>query len=168
MNLAINLIEHKHIVTTVAKAKALRGYVEPLITKAKDNTTHSRRLVFSQLKNKEAVSILFAEVAEKIATRPGGYTRVIKLEPRAGDAADMALIELVDFSVLNGATTETGKAAEAAGGKKRTRRGGSATKSSLTNPNVDPTKPKADHKKTTPKPGGSNAPKVRQRRTGDS
>ncbi len=166
MNLAINLIEHKHIVTTTAKAKALRIYVEPLITKAKSNTTHSRRLVFSLLKNKEAVSALFSEVAEKVASRPGGYTRIIKLEPRSGDAAEMALIELVDFSLLNGAQTSTEKAAEGAA-RKRTRRGGKAS----SNPNVDGGgKPKNENKRTSaPKPGGTNNPnKVRQRRSGDS
>jgi large subunit ribosomal protein L17 len=167
MNLAINLIEHKHIVTTTAKAKALRGYVEPLITKSKDNTTHSRRLVFSQLKNKEAVSTLFEEVAEKIATRAGGYTRIIKLEPRRGDAAEMALIELVDFSLLNGGETATEKGAEKAA-TKRTRRG---SKKASANPNIDGgAKPKVDIKKTSsPKQGGTNMPnKVRQRRSGDA
>jgi large subunit ribosomal protein L17 len=165
-NLASSLIEHKHIVTTTAKAKALRIYIEPLITKAKDNTTHSRRVVFSYLNSKEAVSALFSEVAEKVATRAGGYTRIIKLEPRAGDAAEMALIELVDFSLLNGGKTEAQKAAEATPGRKRTRRG--SNKNTPSNTNIDTTKPKADHKKSAPRPGGANAPKVRQRRSGDA
>lgn len=97
-NLAISLITHKRIFTTVAKAKALRIYVEPLITKSKDDSTHSRRVVFSYLQNKEAVSELFREVSQKIGDRPGGYTRIIKVGNRPGDAAEMAMIELVDFN----------------------------------------------------------------------
>ena len=97
-NLATSLILNKRIETTVAKAKALKMYVEPLITKSKDDTTHSRRTVFSYLKNKEAVTELFRTVAPKIADRPGGYTRVLKTGFRQGDGADMALIELVDFN----------------------------------------------------------------------
>ena len=97
-NMACSLIEHKRIETTVAKAKALKMYVEPLITKSKDDSTHSRRTVFSYLKNKEAVNELFRTVAPKIADRPGGYTRVLKTGFRQGDGADMALIELVDFN----------------------------------------------------------------------
>jgi large subunit ribosomal protein L17 len=100
-NMASSLILNKRITTTVAKAKALRKYVEPLLTKAKDDTTHSRRTVFSYLQNKESVKTLFAEVASKIAERPGGYTRIIKLsEVRMGDNAEMCLIELVDFNTL--------------------------------------------------------------------
>ena len=97
-NMATSLILHKRIQTTVAKAKALKMYVEPLITKSKEDTTHSRRVVFSYLKNKEAVTELFRTVAPKIADRPGGYTRVLKTGFRQGDGADMALIELVDFN----------------------------------------------------------------------
>ncbi len=97
-NMATSLILHKRIQTTVAKAKALKMYVEPLITKSKEDTTHSRRVVFSYLKNKEAVTELFRTVAPKIADRPGGYTRVLKTGFRLGDGADMALIELVDFN----------------------------------------------------------------------
>ena len=97
-NMANALILHKRIQTTVAKAKALKMYVEPLITKSKEDTTHSRRVVFSYLKNKEAVTELFRTVAPKIADRPGGYTRVLKTGFRQGDGADMALIELVDFN----------------------------------------------------------------------
>lgn len=116
-NLATSLILQKRITTTTAKAKALKTYIEPLITKSKEDTTHSRRIVFSYLKNKEAVTELFRTVAPKIADRPGGYTRVLKLGFRAGDAADMALIELVDFNeaALASAKKET---------KKTTRRGG--------------------------------------------
>src|SRR5213075_1941780 len=101
-NLACQLIEHKRIVTTVAKAKALRVYVEPLITKGKTNTTHQRRVVFSYLQDKEAITELFSTIAEKIAGRPGGYTRIIKLGARTGDNAEMALIELVDFNDIYG------------------------------------------------------------------
>ena len=97
-NMASSLIMHKRINTTVAKAKALKTYVEPLITKSKEDTTHSRRTVFSYLKNKEAVKELFSIIAPRIADRPGGYTRVLHTGFRQGDGADMALIELVDFN----------------------------------------------------------------------
>ena len=97
-NMASSLIMHKKIETTLAKAKALRTYVEPLITKSKEDTTHSRRVVFSYLKQKEAVSELFRTIAPKIADRPGGYTRILKLGFRKGDAAEMAMIEFVDFN----------------------------------------------------------------------
>jgi large subunit ribosomal protein L17 len=100
-NMASSLILNKRITTTVAKAKALRKYVEPLLTRAKDDTTHSRRTVFSYLQNKESVKTLFGEVASKIADRPGGYTRIIKMgDVRVGDNAEMCLIELVDFNTL--------------------------------------------------------------------
>ena len=97
-NMACSLIEHKRIKTTLAKAKALRVYVEPLITKSKDDTTHSRRTVFSYLKQKQAITELFSDVATKIADRPGGYTRILKLSNRLGDNAQMAFIELVDYN----------------------------------------------------------------------
>jgi large subunit ribosomal protein L17 len=120
--LASELIVHKRIVTTLAKAKALRTYVEPLITKTKKNAsqeqiTHQHRVVFSYLGKKEAVKELFTVVAPKVADRPGGYSRIIKLGARHGDNAEMAMIELVDFNELYGHTTE------AAGATKRTRRG---------------------------------------------
>ena len=114
-NMATSLILHKRIQTTVAKAKALKMYVEPLITKSKEDTTHSRRVVFSYLKNKEAVTELFRTIAPKIADRPGGYTRVLKTGFRQGDGADMALIELVDFN-------EAALAAAPKAAKKATRR----------------------------------------------
>ncbi len=117
-NMASSLILHKRITTTLAKAKALRTYVEPLITKSKSDTTHSRRTVFSYLKDKESVTILFREVAEKVATRPGGYTRIIKLGNRMGDNASMALIELVDYNTVY---TQSDDAKSA---KKATRRRG--------------------------------------------
>ena len=97
-NMACSLIEHKRIKTTLAKAKALRVYIDPLITKSKDDTTHSRRIVFSYLKQKEAITELFGDVAAKVAERPGGYTRILKLSNRLGDNAQMAFIELVDYN----------------------------------------------------------------------
>ncbi|MFM7014928.1 MAG: 50S ribosomal protein L17 [Bacteroidota bacterium] len=97
-NLAVSLITHKRIFTTVAKAKALRVFVEPIITKSKTDSTHSRRMVFADLQNKDAVSELFRTVATKVADRPGGYTRIIKIGNRPGDAAEMCMIELVDFN----------------------------------------------------------------------
>jgi large subunit ribosomal protein L17 len=121
-NMATSLILHKRITTTLAKAKALRVYVEPLLTKAKNDTTHSRRTVFSYLQDKDAVSILFREIAEKIANRPGGYTRIIKMENRLGDNAEMALIELVDYNTVYG--SDVAKAEK----KSTRRRGGSKAK----------------------------------------
>jgi len=123
-NLAIQLITHKRIVTTLAKAKSLRTFVEPLITKAKENTTHQRRVVFSYLQDKEAIVELFGTIAEKVAGRPGGYTRIIKLGARVGDNAETALIELVDFNEIYG--KGKGEAKEATG--KRTRRAGGSKK----------------------------------------
>lgn len=122
-NLAIQLIAHKRIVTTLAKAKSLRTYVEPLITKAKENTTHQRRVVFSYLQDKEAVHELFSTISEKVASRPGGYTRILKLGTRAGDNAELAMIELVDFNEVYG--KGKGEVKEPA---KRTRRAGGGKK----------------------------------------
>ena len=119
-NMAISLIMHKRITTTVAKAKELKKYVEPLVTKAKEDTTNSRRVVFSYLQNKEAIKELFGPVAQKVGDRPGGYTRIIKLGFRQGDAAQICFIELVDFdeAML--------KTAGAAKKTRRSRRGGKA------------------------------------------
>src|SRR5438874_3110076 len=117
-NLACQLIQHKRIVTTLAKAKALRVYVEPLITKSKQNTTHQRRIVFSYLQDKEAITELFSTISEKVGGRPGGYTRVIKLGTRPGDNAELAMIELVDFNEIYGKGKQERKE-----GAKRTRRG---------------------------------------------
>jgi large subunit ribosomal protein L17 len=122
-NLACQLIEHKRIVTTLAKAKALRVYVEPLVTKAKENSTHQRRVVFSYLQDKEAIKELFDVISAKVAGRPGGYTRIIKLGTRVGDNAEQALIELVDFNEVYG--KGTGAKAEPA---KKTRRSSSKKK----------------------------------------
>ena len=117
-NLACSLIEHKRITTTLAKAKALKKYVEPLITKAKNDTTNSRRVVFRYLQNKEAIKELFGNVVTKVGDRPGGYTRVIKLGTRQGDAAQIAFIELVDFD------ENMAKTAKAEKKTRRSRRGG--------------------------------------------
>lgn len=119
-NMASSLIIHKRITTTVAKAKALRMYVEPLITKSKKDSTHSRRVVFSYLQDKEAVSELFREVSSKIADRPGGYTRILKTGNRLGDNAEMCIIELVDYNEAMLAAKEEAAAPK----KRRSRRGG--------------------------------------------
>ncbi len=135
-NMASSLILHKRITTTLAKAKALRVYVEPIITKSKNDTTHSRRTVFSYLQSKEVVSILFRDIAAKVANRPGGYTRILKMENRLGDNASMALIELVDYN-------EIYTSGEAAAEKKTTRRRGSKAKKIAESP--------AEETKTDPK-----------------
>lgn len=125
-NMATSLIISKRIATTLAKAKELRKYVEPLITKAKDNTTNSRRVVFSYLQNKDSVTVLFDEIAGKIGSRPGGYTRILKTGSRLGDNAEMAIIELVDYN-------EVMMAESAAKSKtRRSRRGGKATATAKT------------------------------------
>jgi len=117
-NMACSLIEHKRINTTVAKAKAIRQFVEPLITKSKSDTTHNRRIVFSYLRQKEAVTELFREVATKVADRPGGYVRIIKLGNRLGDNADMAMVELVDYNELYNPNGKKKKSTRRRGGKK--------------------------------------------------
>jgi large subunit ribosomal protein L17 len=119
-NMACSLIEHKRINTTVAKAKALKQFVEPLVTKSKEDTTHNRRIVFSRLRQKDAVTELFKEVSVKVGDRPGGYTRIIKLGNRQGDNANMAMIELVDYNdIYNSGKTVKKKST------RRSRRGGS-------------------------------------------
>lgn len=134
-NMAISLIEHKRIKTTVAKAKALKKYIEPLITKAKTDNTHSRRVVFSYLQNKEAVKELFGEVSTKIGDRPGGYTRILKTGFRYGDNAEMCLIELVDYN-----ENMLGEAQQSGGRRRRRRRrksgSNTSTDSTSTNDNV--------------------------------
>ncbi len=121
-NMANSLIEHKRINTTVAKAKALKQFVEPLVTKSKEDTTHNRRLVFAKLRQKEAVAELFRTVAPKVGDRPGGYTRIIKLGNRLGDNADMAMIELVDFNEIYNVGKATKKKTT-----RRSRRGSTGT-----------------------------------------
>ncbi len=138
-NLACSLIEHKRINTTVAKAKALRVFVEPILTKAKEDTTHNRRTVFSYLQNKYAVSELFRTIAPKIAERNGGYTRIIKTGFRPGDAADTAIIELVDFNELYNPKAEE---------KKATRRSRRSTKKATDAPAAEEAKVEATEEKT--------------------
>ena len=138
INLSCQLFEHKKIVTTLAKAKALRPFVEPLITKAKENTTHQRRLVFSRLQDKVAVKELFDVISPKVGGRPGGYTRVIKLGKRVGDNAEMALIELVDYNEIYGKGI-----GETAAPARKTRRAGRSKKSAEANPAVE-AKPAAE------------------------
>ena len=137
-NLSIALITHKRITTTLAKAKALRLHIEPLVTKAKENTTHSRRVVFSYLQNKEATQELFGPIAEKVGDRPGGYVRVIRTGFRKSDATEMALIEFVDFND----TYQSGQESGAKKGRRRRRRGGGkssgATAENQTTPVVAP------------------------------
>ncbi len=146
-NMAASLIRHKRINTTLAKAKELRKYVEPLINKSKDDSTHSRRTVFSYLRDKEAVAELFRDVAPKIAARPGGYTRIIKLGNRLGDNADMCLIELVDFNEIY----TSGKAEKKAKTTRRSRRSPGAKSAEAApqakadeTPEADATEPEAD------------------------
>lgn len=141
-NMAASLILHKRINTTLAKAKALRSYVEPLITRSKDDSTHSRRMVFSYLQSKEAVSALFRDVAQKVATRPGGYTRILKTGNRLGDNAEMCMMELVDFNENLLAVKEAPKA-------KTTRRSRTAKPKSDT-PKAEA--PKAEAPKAEAKP----------------
>ena len=125
-NLTSQLIEHKRITTTLAKAKSLRVYAEPIITRSKEDTMHNRRIVFSYLQDKEAIKELFGVIGDKVASRPGGYTRIIKLPRRAGDASDMAMIELVDFNEIYGkdaeaaAAKKTRRSRRSTGGKKNT------------------------------------------------
>jgi len=130
-NMACSLIEHKRITTTLAKAKALRVYVEPILTKSKDDSTHARRTAFSYLKSKEAVTELFRVIAPKIADRPGGYTRIIRTGYRLGDNAEMCMIELVDFNEIYGA----GEAKKTT--TRRSRRGGSGAAKATTAPAAD-------------------------------
>lgn len=146
-NMACSLITHKRINTTLAKAKALRVYVEPLLTKSKTDSTHSRRTVFSYLKDKEAVTELFREVAPKIAERPGGYVRIIRTGYRPGDNAEMCLIELVDFNTIYG------KEATKTAAKKRTRRGGATKKAAgeATTTDAAAEAPAAEAKEAKPK-----------------
>ena len=168
-NMASSLIESKRITTTVAKAKALRTYVEPLITKSKEDTTHNRRTVFSYLQNKEAVKELFDEISAKIANRPGGYTRIIKLGSRLGDDAEMALIELVDYNdLLTG-----GEAKEKKTTTRRSRRGGSKAKSKDAEKTVEAKEEKAAPKKAATKKAEAKseekaAPKKEAKKEDDS
>jgi len=151
-NMASSLILNKRITTTVAKAKALRKYVEPLLTKAKDDTTHSRRTVFSYLQNKESVKTLFGEVASKISDRPGGYTRIIKMgDVRVGDNAEMCLIELVDFNTLYSKTAATKKAKTRRGRKGKKAEGAETADEQVQEAPVAEAKAEKKTKKAAPK-----------------
>ena len=149
-NMAISLIMHKRITTTLAKAKALKKYVEPLITRSKDDSTNSRRVVFSYLQNKEALKELFGPVAQKVGDRPGGYTRIIKLGSRQGDAADIAFIELVDFdeNMLKSPKAE-----------KKTRRSRKSSAPKAEAPAAEAA-PAAEEVKAEPAPAAEEAPKA--------
>ena len=150
-NLACQLIQHKRIVTTLAKAKALRIFVEPLITKGKDNTTHQRRVVFSYLQDKAAVNELFSTIAEKVGGRPGGYTRIIKLGTRIGDNAETALIELVDFNEIygkgKGELKEAGRRTRRGGGKRKANEGPATAETAATATQNTSEEATADEKK---------------------
>lgn len=155
-NMATSLIMHKRITTTLAKAKALRVYVEPLITRSKDDTTHSRRVVFSYLQSKEAVTELFRDISTKVAERPGGYTRIIKLGLRLGDNAEMAMIELVDFN-LNLLGEKAGAKAK---GTRRGRRGSKKAGDepvAVSAPEVKTTKAPAKEVEKAPEPVADEA-----------
>ena len=154
-NMASSLILHKRINTTVAKAKALRKYVEPLLTKSKDDSTNSRRVVFSYLQNKEAVTILFREIAEKIATRPGGYTRILKTGMRLGDNADMCFIELVDYNenMLKGQEPVKAKST-------RRKKGGTAKKADA--PVAGAAAPAKDAEANAPEAAAEKKPKAKK------
>ena len=146
-NLGAQLIQHKRITTTLAKAKALRTYIEPLITKAKENTTHQRRIVFSYMQDKEAIKELFDVIRLKVEGRPGGYTRIIKLGARTGDNAEIAMIELVDYNEIYGKGVEEQKDATA----KRTRRAGRTKKATeTTTAPVTPAVAEAQAEEATP------------------
>ena len=168
-NLACQLFMHKKIVTTLAKAKALRPYAEPLITKAKDNTTHQRRIVFSYLQDKEAIKELFDVISPKIAGRPGGYTRVIKLGKRTGDNAEIAMIELVDYNTIYGKGVETKedaavkKTRRAGGGRKKATPAANITDSESINKN---TETKSDQNKKDTVDKSAEAPKSTAESTG--
>jgi len=146
-NLTCQLFKHKKIVTTLAKAKALRPYAEPLITKAKENTTHQRRIVFSYLQDKEAIKELFDVISPKIASRPGGYTRVIKLGKRVGDNAEIAMIELVDYNEIYGKGIGTKDERTV----KKTRRAGGARKKASTVPAAEKDVAESTKKKAKPR-----------------
>lgn len=157
INLACQLIEYKRINTTLAKAKSLRVFVEPLITKSKTDSTHNRRLVFDKLQDKNAVKELFGVISDKVASRPGGYTRIIKMAPRFGDAADMAMIELVDFNTLyvKGDSTGTKKT-------RRSRRGGSKSKTTTESNSAVETNETTDAKDTKAAPAKEAAPATKE------
>lgn len=151
-NMACSLIEHKRINTTVAKAKALKQFVEPLVTKSKEDTTHNRRIVFSRLRQKDAVTELFRDVAVKVADRPGGYTRIIKLGNRLGDNADMAMIELVDYNEIYNANKPAKKKSTRRAGRSKAKPADTAVTKAETTTNADQAEAKnASEAKEEPK-----------------
>lgn len=162
-NMASSLIVHKHITTTIAKAKALRTFVEPLITKSKEDTTHSRRTVFSYLQNKDAVVELFKNISSKIGDRPGGYTRILKIGNRLGDNAEMCRIELVDYSesllaAKKETKTKTGRSRRGSGKKKASET--SKKKSPIDSASQkEKSKPPAEPRKVSKAPGKEQRPK---------
>lgn len=164
-NMSSSLILHKRINTTVAKAKALRKYVEPLITRSKDDSTHSRRTVFSYLQNKLAVAELFREVAPKITDRPGGYTRIIRLENRPGDNAEMCMMELVDFNLIYGVDGKESPAKKAKGTRRKST--GKKSSAATVDGEVDVTVTEVK-KKPAKKTDGKEAPKKPKSKKSDS
>ena len=161
-NMASSLIMHKRITTTVAKAKALRSYVEPLITKSKQDETHSRRVVFSYLNDKSATAELFREVSPKVADRPGGYTRIIKLPTRLGDSAEMAMIELVDFNELLVKEAKPKKARRSRrGGKKSTEAAAPAAEKKAEEPKAEAVVEEAPAEEKAPE-AKAEAPKAEE------
>ena len=154
-NMASSLILHKRIKTTTAKAKALRVFIEPILTKSKEDTTHARRLAFTNLQDKNAVTTLFREVSPKISERPGGYTRILKLGTRAGDAADMCYIELVDFNEIMLTGTAAGEAKTA----RRSRRGAKKKSEEATTKTAEVKAKKPAAAKTTTKTAGKASAK---------
>ena len=161
-NMSCSLIEHKRINTTETKAKALKRFIEPIITKSKTDTTHNRRLVFSSLRDKEAVSELFREISVKVGDRPGGYTRIIKIGNRLGDNADMAMIELVDFNEVYKTEQKI---------KKKSRRRGGKSKSTETSVDTTATNVSKDKNIATPEADkksekGSNTPVLEKKTEG--
>lgn len=175
-NMASSLILHKRIATTLAKARALRKFVEPLITKSKEDSTHSRRVVFSTLGNKQAVTELFREISQKVADRPGGYTRILKTGNRPGDNADMCIIELVDFNELMLGTKEaksakTSRRRRGAGKKAasepQTREKKQETKATVTAPAESPAQDEADVVSDVAEEPANDQPDVQEPETGN-
>lgn len=161
-NMSCSLIEHKRINTTETKAKALKRFIEPIITKSKTDTTHNRRLVFSSLRDKEAVSELFREISVKVGDRPGGYTRIIKMGNRLGDNADMAMIELVDFNEVYKTEQKIKKKSRRRGGKSKSTEISVDTTAANVSKDKNIVTPEADKKSEK----GSNAPVLEKKTKG--
>jgi large subunit ribosomal protein L17 len=161
-NMSCSLIEHKRINTTETKAKALKRFIEPIITKSKTDTTHNRRLVFSSLRDKEAVSELFREISVKVGDRPGGYTRIIKMGNRLGDNADMAMIELVDFNEVYKTEQKIKKKSRRRGGKSKSTEASADTTAANVSKDINIVTPEADKKSKK----GSNTPVLEKKTEG--